>query len=91
VHRGDVLDVAPTLGRESYAFVHVDVDLYEPAIFCLRHFAPRVPRGGVIVLDDYEALKCPGIRAAAEDYLAEDPGLQPWNPHTEQLVLVRVG
>jgi hypothetical protein len=90
VHEGDIADVAPTLRHRSYGFVHIDVDLYEPAVLCLRHFAPLVPAGGVIVLDDYDALKCPGIRAAAEEYLLEDPGLQPWNPHTEQLVLVRL-
>jgi hypothetical protein len=90
VHKGDIAEVAPTLDRPSYSLVHVDVDLYEPALECLRYFGPKVPVGGVIVLDDYEALKCPGIRKAVDEYLAEAPSFQPWNPHTEQLVLIRL-
>lgn len=90
VHKGDIAEVASTLAHPSYSLVHVDVDLYEPALECLRFFGPRVPIGGVIVLDDYEALKCPGIRKAADEYLVEEPRFQPWNPHTEQLVLIRL-
>jgi hypothetical protein len=51
-----------------------------------------MPPGGAIVVDDYEARKCPGIKRAAEEFLAEtDAGFQAWNPLTEQLVLVKMG
>jgi macrocin-O-methyltransferase TylF-like protien len=89
VHRGEFSQLAPTLPERHYALVHVDVDLYEPALDCLHYFAPRLVSGGVIILDDYNAPKCPGIRRAAEEYLREHGGFQSWNPHTEQLLLVK--
>lgn len=89
VHAGDIADVAPRLPHERYGFVHVDVDLYEPAVACLEYFGPKLAIGGVLVLDDYEAPKCPGIRRAAEEFLTGRSGFQAWNPHTEQLILTR--
>jgi hypothetical protein len=89
VHKGEFSQVAPGLPEQMWGFVHVDVDLYQPVLDCLRYFMPRLPPGGVIVLDDYDAPKCPGIRRAAEEYLADADGVQAWNPHTEQLVLIK--
>jgi hypothetical protein len=88
VHEGDFSSIAPQLPDRSYRLVHVDVDLYVPALECLRYFGPRLVQGGIVVLDDYGKPSCPGIRRAAEEYLA-DGGFQTWNPLTRQLVLVK--
>lgn len=88
VHKGDFASVAPQLPDRSYRLVHVDVDLYLPTLECLRYFGPRLVRGGIVVLDDYGKPSCPGIRRAAEEYLAGG-GFQTWNPLTRQLVLVK--
>jgi len=89
VHQGEFSAVAAELPARDYSFVHVDVDIYEPAAACLEFFAPRLLPGGVIVLDDYNAPKCPGIARAASEFLTAHPGFQSWNPHTEQLLLVK--
>jgi predicted O-methyltransferase YrrM len=91
VHEGEFAAVAPELPDAAYSFVHVDVDIYEPAAECLRYFAPRLARGGVIVLDDYGAPTCPGIRRAADELLDAGSEFQGWHGHTEQLVLVKTG
>lgn len=91
VRKGALAEVAPSLPHPEYGFVHLDVDLYEPIRLGLEYFAPRLRVGGVIVLDDYGARKCPGVREAAEEFLSNASGFQGWNPHTEQLVLVRTG
>jgi O-methyltransferase len=92
VHKGEFSAVAGELTEAHYGFAHIDVDLYEPTLDCLRFFSARMPQGGAIVVDDYEARKCPGIKRAAEEFLAEtDAGFQAWNPLTEQLVLVKMG
>jgi O-methyltransferase len=89
VREGDFSRVADQLPDRAYRLVHVDVDLYAPALECLRYFGPRLVRGGIVVLDDYGKPTCPGIRLAAEEYLA-DGGFQTWNALTRQLVLVKL-
>ena len=56
-----------------FAFVHVDVDLFEPTLASLEYFYPLVSRGGVIVVDDYGSLRCPGATRAVDEFLADKP------------------
>jgi hypothetical protein len=35
------------------SLLHIDCDLYRPALVCMAHLLPRVPAGGVVVFDDY--------------------------------------
>jgi O-methyltransferase len=91
VHKGEFSAVAPTLPEQQYGLVHVDVDLYESTLDCLRYFGPRLVAGGVIVLDDYDSPTCPGVRRAAEEFLAgAGSAFQSWHPHTKQLLLVKL-
>ncbi len=90
VHKGEFTTVVSKLKDERYGLAHIDVDLRESTLDCLEFFGPRMERGGVIVLDDFQAAKCPGVEAAAEDYLAGDDSFQSWIPRTEQLVLIKV-
>ena len=61
------------VGDEQYAFVHIDVDLEQPTHDSLAFFYPRLPVGGVILLDDHGVTTCPGARRAALAYFAERP------------------
>jgi O-methyltransferase len=38
---------------KTFAFVHLDADLYESIISSLRHFWPRLEPGGIIIAHDY--------------------------------------
>ena len=89
VHQGAFHTVEPRLVDHRYGLAHVDVDLYEPTVQCLRFFADRMPASGVIVVDDYGAPKCPGIREATDEFLAGGQPFFPLHPLTEQLVLVK--
>lgn len=53
----------------SFSIVNIDLDLYEPIKAALEELFPRVVRGGVVVLDDYEGF--PGAKKAVDEYLAE--------------------
>lgn len=90
VHRGEFSRVAPTLPDQAYRFVHLDVDLYESTVDCLRYFAARLSPGGVIVVDDYGKPSCPGIEAAIMEFLAERSGFQLWE-FEKQAALVNLG
>jgi predicted O-methyltransferase YrrM len=90
VHRGAFADVVHNLPDGRYGFAHLDVDVYKPLLESLQFFGQRLAVGGVLVLDDYGARKCPGVRKAAETFTAEHDSFQAWHPFTEQLLLIKV-
>lgn len=52
-----------------FAFVHIDVDLYEPTRASIEFFYPRLNNGGILIVDDYGFSSCPGAtRAIAEAF-----------------------
>lgn len=56
------------LRQRTWAFAHLDADLYEPTLNALEFFYPRMPRGGVLLIHDYNAW--PGARKAVDDFFA---------------------
>lgn len=57
----------------KFAFVHIDVDLYQPTRDTLEFFYQRVNPGGVIVCDDYGSALCYGARKAMDEFMADKP------------------
>jgi O-methyltransferase len=55
--------------ERSFAFVHLDADLYTPIMVGLEYFYQRVTRGGCIVIHDYNAW--PGARKAVNDFFQD--------------------
>ena len=53
----------------SFAFVHLDADLYAPTIEGLRYFYPRMSPGGMILVHDYNAW--PGARQAVDEFFKD--------------------
>jgi len=76
------------VSERRFRLVHVDVDLYQPTKDCLEFFYPRLVDGGVIVLDDYGFLTCPGARKAADEF-ASSVGSRVLHLPTGQGVLSR--
>ena len=67
-HQGFFPDSIPdNLQDRKFAFVHLDADLLGPTQSGLEFFYPRMPRGGVIVVHDYNGW--PGARKAVKDFL----------------------
>lgn len=67
-HRGWIPACFEAARDARFAFVHIDVDLYEPTRDALTFFHPRLIPGGIIVLDDDGFLTCPGARKAVEEF-----------------------
>ena len=55
-------------GLTTFAFVHLDADLYEPILNGLEYFYPRMSKNGMIVVHDYNAW--PGARKAVDEFFA---------------------
>lgn len=54
--------------EETYAFVNIDPDLYEPTLAGLTYFYPRLNKGGCIFVHDYNSFQFKGVRAAVTEY-----------------------
>jgi hypothetical protein len=89
IHQGDVSASLPHLEESSYRLVHIDTDLYEPTMACLKYFGARLSAGGAIVIDDYTSTKCPGVPKAAFEYLDDTDAFQVWDMRSGQLLLVK--
>ena len=88
VHKGEAGELLRRWPDKRFSLVHLDVDLYEPTRECLEYFGPRLPQGGIIVVDDFGAPSCPGVAKAVREFLNHEPRYHQWNAAVEQLVLV---
>jgi hypothetical protein len=69
-HQGYFPDSIPDeLAIEVFAFVHLDVDLYEPTFKGLNFFYPRMNKNGFIIVHDYNSW--PGVRKAVDDFFLD--------------------
>ena len=71
IRKGAVPDTLQGLEGEQFAFVNLDMDLYVPQLAALRFFAPRMVRGGVVLLHDYFWKWTPGVRQAVDEFALE--------------------
>jgi len=60
------------LKYKKFAFVHLDVDLYQSTQDCLEWFYPRMSRGGVIVSHDYLSAT-QGVKRVFDEFFADKP------------------
>ncbi len=86
-------DVRETLdgvlaGAERLAFVHLDLDLYEPSAFSLPRLAAKLVPGGIILVDDYGFTTCPGAKKATDEFL-ERGGFTHFHLLTGQCILTK--
>ena len=63
---------AKSLENEIFAFVNIDADLYAPTIAALDFFYPRMSKGGVIIIHDYNH-NWHGIPKAIDEFLQTIP------------------
>jgi len=57
----------------AYRLVHLDVDIKESTLSCLKFFYPRMLQGGAIVSHDYGQLSAPGVKLAFDEFFADKP------------------
>ena len=71
--KGDVLQTIPTWLEQNtqgrIALLHLDMDVYEPTLAALELFWPRLVKGGIVVVDDYNAVG--GASQAIDEFLVD--------------------
>ena len=55
--KGDVLETIPKFliknKNSKFSFINLDLDLYEPSLYVLEMFYPKLSKNGIIMLDNY--------------------------------------
>ncbi len=67
LNKGWIPERFPEYQDNRFAFVNVDVDLYEPTRDSFDFFFPRLSPGGIIYCDDYNAAFFPGAKKAIDE------------------------
>lgn len=69
--RGFFPHVIPQIPVDRFAFVHVDVDLYQSVKDCCEWFYPRLVTSGIMIFDDYGFPTTPGAKKAVDEYFKD--------------------
>lgn len=56
----------------SFCFVSLDTDLYKPTYVGLNEFYPKLVKGGVIIIHDYNSTQFPGVKRAVNRFCKEN-------------------
>jgi predicted O-methyltransferase YrrM len=72
IYKGLFPGTAITLASQSFAFVHLDADLYQSTRDSLEFFYPRMQKGGIILAHDF-AQRREGVYRAFQEFFRERP------------------
>jgi hypothetical protein len=68
-HKGLFPASAISVQDHRFSFVHLDVDLYQSTLHCLKFFYPRMCSGGIIITHDYSWAA--GVDQAFSEFFAD--------------------
>ena len=70
-YKGLFPSTAGPILNETFSFVHLDVDLYEATLECIKFFYPRMSKGGIIISHDYAYAF--GVKKAFDEFFSDKP------------------
>lgn len=79
-------DTGASVLDKTFSFVHLDVDLYQSMTLCLEFFHPRLERGGIMLIHDYQL---PGVRKAITEFFPH-PSCQIIELYSSQCLVVKL-
>jgi len=89
---GDILKTVPAYKFRNphlkISLLHIDVDLYEATAVCLKELYPLVVKGGIVILDDYDAF--PGAKKAIDEFFYGKKTKISRLPYSDRLPFVEV-
>lgn len=71
IHKGWFNELTDKDVPEHIAFAFLDGDFYESIIDSLRLVYPRMTKGGIIAIDDYQREALPGVTSAVRDFFQD--------------------
>ncbi len=73
VIKNRIQDCEELFEGKNIHFAHLDVDLYHPMLFSLNFFSKKLQQGGIILIDDFGFVTCPGVRKAVSEFMENNP------------------
>ncbi|MEK6827512.1 MAG: TylF/MycF/NovP-related O-methyltransferase [Nanoarchaeota archaeon] len=70
-YRGIFPATSEPIVNKKFSFVHLDADLYESTLECLKFFYPRMSKGGIIISHDY--VNSIGVTKAFAEFFGDKP------------------
>ena len=67
IHEGVFPQTAVSIESNTFAFVHLDADLYQTTLDGLRFFYPKLVPGGTLVVENYNH-NWPGVTRAIDEF-----------------------
>lgn len=67
-YKGKFPHTSVPVEQSKFSFVHLDVDLYESTLDCLKFFYPTLASGGIIISHDYHTN---GVRSAFSEFFID--------------------
>ncbi|MBN1274641.1 MAG: class I SAM-dependent methyltransferase [Candidatus Aminicenantes bacterium] len=86
---GVVPETFKNLKKKTFAFVHIDIDLYQSAKDCCAFFYDRISKGGILLFDDYGFAKYEQSERKAVDEFFHDKPEQPICLRTGQCFIIK--
>jgi O-methyltransferase len=72
---------------ERFCFAHIDGDLYQTQFDGCSYFYPRMNPGGVMLLDNYGSLSCPGAQTSVDTFFEDKPEAVIYLPTGQAMVI----
>jgi predicted O-methyltransferase YrrM len=72
IYKGLFPATAGPIANQSFAFVHLDADLYHSTMDSLEFFYPRMEKGGIILTHDF-ASRSEGVHRAFQEFFRDRP------------------
>ena len=81
IHRGWFNETLPSGLPDKISFAYLDGDLYDSILISLKHVYPKLTKGAICLIDDYNDPsvnpngfnKLPGVKKACDEYLSDKP------------------
>ncbi len=70
-YKGLFPSTAGPIAHKNFSFVHIDVDLYEATLECIKFFYPRLNKGGILISHDYGFAS--GVKKAFDEFFYDKP------------------
>ena len=87
-YKGPFPSTSGPVADKKFSFVHLDVDLYESTLDCLKFFYPRINQGGIIISHNYSDLD--GVRKAFDEFFEDKPEIIIEPVGTSQALVIKV-
>jgi O-methyltransferase len=89
-HPGIIPETFEAVRDKQFAFVHIDVDLYQTTIDCCEFFYERLSKGGIMLFDDYGFPRYKNSEKRAVDEFFKDKPEVPISLRTSQCLIIKL-